>query len=185
MFSPGKPSIGKNMAFFMMGSWNMEKSKYIEAGQIVNTHGVRGEVKIFSWLDSPEYLKSFGTLYLRGKPVKVRAARVQKEFVIAALEGIEDVNAAMALKNEIVSIDRADAALPEGAFFFSDLFGARVVSDAGEELGTLTDVLERPGNNVYVVTDGGREFLIPAVPEFIVNTDVENGVVTVHLIEGL
>ena len=167
----------------------MERSQYIEAGQIVNTHGVRGEVKILSWLDSPEYLKSFATLYLREGdhqiPVKVNAARVHKQFVIAALEGVEDVNAAMALKNEPVFIDRDDAALPEGAFFFSDLFGAHVVSDAGEELGTLTDVLERPGNNVYVVRDGERERLIPAVPEFIVNTDVENGVVTVHLIEGL
>ena len=165
----------------------MKKSQYIEAGQIVNTHGVRGEVKIFSWLDSPEYLKSFTTLYLQGgkRPVKVRAARVHKEFVIAALEGVEDVNAAMALKNEVVLIDRDDAALPEGTFFFSDLFGARVVSDAGEELGTLEDVLERPGNNVYVVRGGERERLIPAVPEFIVDTDVEHGVVTVHLIEGL
>ena len=165
----------------------MEKSQYIEAGQIVNTHGVRGEVKIFSWLDSPEYLRSFGTLYFRGgeKSVNVRAARVHKDFVIAALEGVEDVNAAMALKNEIVFIDRDDAALPEGAFFFSDLFGARVVSDAGEELGTLTDVLERPGNNIYVVNGGEREWLIPAVPEFILGTDVENGVITVHLIDGL
>ena len=167
----------------------MKKSQYIEAGQIVNTHGVRGEVKIASWLDSPEYLKSFATLYLgdgnRKKPVKVRAARVHKGFVIAALEGVEDVNAAMALKNEAVFIDRNDAALPEGTFFFSDLFGAHVVSDAGEELGTLEDVLERPGNNIYVVSGDKREWLIPAVPEFIVNTDVENGVITVHLIEGL
>ena len=165
----------------------MEKSQYIEAGQIVNTHGVRGEVKIMSWLDSPEYLKSFTRLYLREekKPVKVRAARVHKQFVIAALEGVEDVNAAMALKNEIVSIDRDDAALPEGTFFFSEVFGARVVSDAGEELGTLADVLERPGGNIYVVRGGERERLIPAVPEFIVSTDVEHGVVTVHLIDGL
>ena len=165
----------------------MKKSQYIEAGQIVNTHGVRGEVKILSWLDSPEYLKSFATLYLQGgeKPMKVRAARVHKQFVIAALEGVEDVNAAMALKNEVVFIDRDDAALPEGTFFLCDLFGAHVVSDAGEELGTLTDVLERPGNNVYVVRGGERERLIPAVPEFIVDTDAENGVITVHLIEGL
>ena len=167
----------------------MKKSQYIEAGQIVNTHGVRGEVKILSWLDSPEYLKSFATLYVRDgdhkRPVKVRAARVHKQFVIAALEGVADVNAAMALKNEVVFIDRDDAALPEGTFFFSDLFGAHVVSDAGGELGTLTDVLERPGSNIYVVNGGGREWLIPAVPEFIRSTDVENGVITVHLIEGL
>ena len=165
----------------------MKKSQYIEAGQIVNTHGVHGQVKIVSWLDSPVFLKSFRTLYLgeEKKPVKVRASRVYKRFVIAALESVEDVNAAMALKNEVVFIDRNDAALPEGSFFFSDLFGARVVSDAGEELGRLTDVLERPGNNIYVVNSEKREWLIPAVPEFIISTDVENGVVTVRLMDGL
>ena len=165
----------------------MKKSQYIEAGQIVNTHGVHGQVKIVSWLDSPVFLKSFRTLYLgeEKKPVKVRSSRVYKRFVIAALEGVEDVNAAMALKNEVVFIDRNDAALPEGSFFFSDLFGGRVVSDAGVELGRLTEVLERPGNNIYVVNSEKREWLIPAVPEFIISTDVENGVVTVRLMDGL
>ena len=162
----------------------MEKAKYIEAGQIVNTHGVRGEVKIMSWLDSPEFLRSFHTLYLDGVPVEVLSARVQKNFVIAALEGITDINAAMTLKNKTVCIDRDDAALPEGTFFLADILGAKVVTEAGEELGVLTDVLERPGNNVYVVR-GETERLIPAVPEFILRTDVENGVITVRLIEGM
>ena len=162
----------------------MEQSNYIEAGQIVNTHGVRGEVKIMSWLDSPEFLKSFRTLYIDGAPVKVLSARVHKDFVIAALEGVADVNAAMALKNKTVYIARADARLPEGTFFLADIFGARVLTDAGEEIGILADVLELPGQRVYVVK-GETERLIPAVPEFVLNTDVENGVITVHLIEGM
>ena len=163
----------------------MKKAEFIEAGEIVNTHGIRGEVRILSWLDSPEYLKSFKTLYVDAKPLRVRAARVHKGAVIAALEGVEDMNAAMALKHETVYIDRADAHLPEGGYFLSDLLGARVVSDTGEELGELADVLERPANNVYVVRGGAGERLIPDVPEFILEKNAEQGRITVHLIEGL
>lgn len=162
----------------------MEKTRFIEAGQIVNTHGVRGEVKIVPWVDSPEFLLKFKTLYLDGAPVRVRSAYVHKGGVIAALDGVADVNAAMALKNRTVCIDRGDAELPEGTFFLADILGARVVTDGGEMLGTLSDVLDLPGNRVYVVK-GETERLIPAVPEFILNTDVENGIVTVHLIEGM
>lgn len=162
----------------------MEKPQYIQAGQIVNTHGVRGEVKIVPWTDSPEFLQKFKTLYLGNAPVKVLSSRVHKGFLIAALEGVGDVNAALALKNKTVYIDRTDARLPEGTFFLADILGAGVVTDAGKELGTLADVLDLPGQRVYVVK-GGQEHLIPAVPEFILNTDVENGVITVHLIEGM
>ena len=83
------------------------KNQFLEAGQIVNTHGIQGEVKIVPWCDSPEFLLQFGTLYLDGTPVRVRAARVHKGNVLAALEGVADVNAAMALKGKIVSIDRS------------------------------------------------------------------------------
>lgn len=162
----------------------MKKAELIEAGEIVNTHGIRGEVRILSWLDSPEYLKSFKTLYVDAKPLRVRAARVHKGAVIAALEGVEDVNAAMALKGKAVHIARADARLPEGTFFLADILGAEVVTEEGARLGVLAEVLENPGNRIYVVR-GEREHLIPAVPEFILNTDVEGGVITVRLIEGM
>lgn len=162
----------------------MKQEKYLEAGKIVNTHGVRGQVKIEPWADSPEFLKGFKTIYIDGRAVKVLSSRVHGGFVVSAFEGVEDINAAMALKNKVVSIDRADAHLPEGRFFISDLIGARVVSDTGEELGVLAEVMERPASNIYVVK-GKREILIPAVPEFILSTDVEEGVITVHLIEGL
>ena len=163
----------------------MEKKPFIEAGRIVNTHGVRGEVKIEVWLDSPQFFKSFKRLYTAGgEELKVLSARVQKDFVIAKLAGVEDVNAAMALKNKVVSIRRTDAALPHGAFFLQDILGARVVDEDGNEIGVLEDVLETPASNVYVVR-GKTEHLIPAVPEFIKKTDADAGVVTVHLIEGM
>ena len=163
----------------------MEKKAFVEAGRIVNTHGVRGEVKIESWLDSPQFLKSFKRLYLGAEQeLRVVSARVHKDFVIAHFEGVDDVNAAMTLKNRTVSIRREDAKLPKGAFFLQDILGARVVDEEGREIGVLEDVMETPASNVYVVR-GKTEHLIPAVPEFIKKTDADAGVVTVHMIEGM
>ena len=162
----------------------MEKKQYIEAGRIVNTHGVAGEVKIEVWLDSPQFLKSFKRCFIDRREVKLLSARVHKGFLIVKLEGVEDVNAAMALKGRTVFIDRADARLPKGAFFLQDIIGASVVDESGSEIGKLVDVMETPASNVYVVK-GETEHLIPAVPEFIMSTDAENGIITVHLIEGM
>ncbi|MDY4487128.1 MAG: ribosome maturation factor RimM [Candidatus Limivicinus sp.] len=162
----------------------MEKKQYIEAGRIVNTHGVAGEVKIEVWLDSPQFLKSFKRCFIDEREVKLLSARVHKGFLIAKLQGVEDVNAAMALKGRTLFIDRADARLPKGAFFLQDIIGASVVDEQGSEIGKLADVMETPASNVYVVK-GEREHLIPAVPEFILSTDAESGIITVHLIEGM
>lgn len=164
----------------------MEKQNYIdiEAGRITNTHGVNGEVKIEVWLDSPAFLKKFDRLFLEGQERKLLSARVHKGFLIAKLEGIGDVNAAMALKGKTVHILRSDAKLPKGAYFLQDIIGASVQDEQGREIGLLTEVLERPASNIYVV-QGAEEHLIPAVPEFILSTDPEAGVITVRLIEGL
>lgn len=162
----------------------MEKQQYIEAGKIVNTHGVRGEVKIQVWLDSPEFLRRFKTIYIDAKPVKMLSARVHKGFVIAVLEGVDDINAAMSLKNKTVHIDRADAKLGKGKYFLCDIIGARVENESGELIGVLEDILETPASPVYIVR-GESEHMIPAVPEFILKTDAEQGVITVRLIEGM
>ena len=162
----------------------MEKQQYIEAGRITNTHGVHGEVRIEVWLDSPAFLRKFRTLYIDGKPIGLLGGRAHKGFLIARLEGIDDINAAMCLKNKTVFIDRADARLPKGAFFLQDIIGASVVTENGESVGTLAEIIEAPTSTVYVVR-GETEHLIPAVPEFIIKTDAEKGVVTVRLIEGM
>lgn len=162
----------------------MEKSALIEAGRIVNTHGVSGEVKIEVWLDSPQFLKRCGRVFLGGTERKILSARAQKQFLLAKLEGVEDLNAAMALKGRELFIAREDAPLPRGGYFIQDILGAAVVDEEGREIGRLVDVLERPASNIYVV-QGQTEHLIPAVPEFIRKVDAENGVITVHLIEGM
>ncbi len=163
----------------------MEKKALIEAGRIVNTHGVQGEVKIEVWLDSPRFFKSFKRLVLdSGEELKILGAKTHKGFVIARLEGADDVNAAMRLKGKTVSVRREDAALPKGAFFLQDILGAKVVDENGAEIGTLVDVMETPASNIYVIK-GESEHLVPAVPEFIKKTDADAGIVTVRLIEGM
>ena len=161
------------------------KNQFLEAGQIVNTHGIQGEVKIVPWCDTPEFLCQFDTLYLDGKPVKVRAARVHKGNVLATLDGVNDVNGAMALKGKTVFIDRTNVVLPEGRHFIADLIGLEVIdADSGEKLGVVADVLTPPAHEVYVVK-GEHEYMIPAVDEFLAEANVESGYVKVRLIEGM
>ena len=162
------------------------QKKFLEAGQIVNTHGIRGEVKIVPWCDTPEFLCGFDVLYLDGKPMQVEQARPHKGNVILKLAGVDDVNAAMCLKNKVLSIDRAHAVLPEGRHFIADLIGLEVRdADTGAVLGTLEEVLTPPAQEVYVVKGAGREYMIPAVDEFLAETNVEGGYIRVRLIEGM
>lgn len=162
------------------------QKKFLEAGQIVNTHGIRGEVKIVPWCDTPEFLCDFDVLYIDGKPVEVKLARVHKANVIAKLAGVNDVDAAMALKNKVVSIDRSDVELPEGRHFIADLIGLEVRdADSDAALGVIDDVLTPPASEVYVVKGNGKEYMIPAVDEFLIETNIEGGYVRVRLIEGM
>lgn len=162
------------------------KSEFLETGEIVNTHGVRGEVKIMPWADSPDFLCQFDALYIDGKPVKVLSSRVHKTAVLCALEGVDSVEKAMKLKGKVVSLLRSQIQLPEGRHFLADLVGLTVMDAAsGEELGTVAEVLTLPAQNVYVVRGKGREYMIPAVPAFIVETNEDEGYVKVNVIEGM
>ena len=156
----------------------------LDCGQIVNTHGVRGEVRVVPWADSPDFLCQFSTLYIDGAPRRVLSSRVHKGSVIAKLEGADTVEEAMLLRDKIVQIRRADAKLPEGAFFLADIIGLKVVDEAGQTLGTLKEVLSPSIQQVYVI-EGEREIMIPAVPEFILETNIEGGYIKVRLIEGM
>ena len=161
------------------------KQAYIEAGRITSTHGVHGEVKIEVWLDTPEDLKHYRRIFIDGQERKI-SVRQQNRFVIVKLHQIDDINAAQPLKGKTVFIAREDAPLPPGGYFLQDLLDAKVVLEDGSPVGVLTEILERPANNVYVVTDpDGKEILIPVVPAFIIRADAENGIVTVRLLEGM
>lgn len=162
------------------------KSEFLETGEIVNTHGVKGEVKIMPWADSPGFLCQFDTLYLDGKAVKILSSRVHKTSVLCTLEGVDTVEKAMKLKGKVVSLRRDQIQLPEGYHFLVDLVGLRVIDTAsGEELGTVAEVLTLPAHNVYVVRGKGKEYMIPAVPAFIVETNEDSGYIKVNVIEGM
>ncbi len=160
------------------------KQQFLEAGKIVSTHGVRGEVKILPWADDADFLVGLPHVFVGGREYAVQHSRVQKTCVLMKLVGIDDVDAAAKFRDKTVCISRTDVALPEGSVFIADLIGLRVVTDTGDEIGTVSDIMTMPGNNVYVVT-GSREYLIPAVPEFILERNLDAGFVRVKLIEGM
>lgn len=158
---------------------------YLEAGKIVNTHGVRGEVRIQPWADDAAFLLGFRTFYIDEHPLVHAAVRdVHGGMLVVKFADYDDVNAAMTLKNRVVSIARADVTLPDGQYFQQDLIGIAVETDAGEPLGTLREILDLPRGSVYVV-QGAREVLIPDRPEFVCSIDPAAGRMVVHLIEGM
>ena len=162
--------------------------QYLEVGKVTNVHGLMGEVKVQPWADSPEFLCQFKTLYVDEAhfPMTVQRARVHKNMVIIKFEGPTDVPSALSLRNAILYIHREDVKLPEGSFFLADIYGLEVRDAAsGEVLGKIADVLTLPANNVYVVRGGARELMIPAVPQFIAETNIEGGYIRVNMMEGL
>ena len=161
----------------------MAQNRFLEIGKIINTHGVRGEVKIEPWADSPAQLAALKTLWLDGEAKKAHC-REHGNFVIAKLEGIDTVEAAMSLKNKVLHADRADLKLPEGVCFVQDLLGLPVFTEDGEQVGILKDVLDYPATRVFQVV-GKEEHLIPEAGGFIRKLDPEGGKIIVRLIEGM
>lgn len=159
----------------------------IETGKIVNTHGVKGELKIVPWTDDPAIFTKFKTVYIENIPYPVRSARFQGQNVLLKLEGICDMSAAEGLKNKIIFADRKDFDLPEGTFFIADLIGLSVVEDeTGETLGTLSQVLSTGANDVYEITlEDGRKQYIPAIKDCVRSTDLASKEMRIHIMEGL
>ncbi len=156
----------------------------IETGKIVNTHGLRGEVKIEPWADSPEAFCAFRRLFVEGTEHKVERARVQKRFVIAKLSGIDAIEEAEKLRNRVVYVPREDIPLEEGGFLLSDLIGCAAFDQDDAALGKVTDILTPPGGEVLEIR-GAREILVPLNDEFLLKADIEAGRVTVRLLEGM
>ena len=161
------------------------KLEFLEAGEIVNTHGLRGEMRVMPWADGPEFLTGFSVFYIDEKPHRVESCRVQKTCVLLKLAGTDDVDAAHALRGKVIYIDREDANLPEGSVFVQDLIGMRVIDQNGAEIGKITEVIQLPKHDVYVARGAEGEYQIPAVKEFLKKTDLDAGTVEVVVIEGM
>ena len=157
----------------------------MQAGKFVATHGIHGELRLECWCDGPEFLMGIGHLHIGGLSYAVESAKEHKHLLIVKLRGVDDVNAAMLFKGKIAFFDREEAPLPEGRYFIQDLLGLSVIDDeSGARLGKLADVLMMPAGQVYVVR-GEKEYMIPAVPEFVREIDMKEGVIRVRLIEGM
>lgn len=164
------------------------RKQYLECGKIVSTHGVRGEVRVMPWCDSPEYLCGFKTLYLQNgeKPLAVESARVNKTMVLLKIKGIDSLDDAVTLRGRVLYINRDDAP-DDGGVFIQDLIGIAVLdADSGKCWGKLTGVFATGANDVYTITDEtGRERLVPAIPDVVVETDAEGGVMRIRPLKGL
>ena len=162
------------------------KLETIKVGRIVNAHGIRGEVRVQPRDGDPAFLTRFKTFYIDGQPVSPTANHVHKSLVLMKFPGVEDMHAALTYKDKDLYIRRADARLPEGAYFDDELLGMGVFDAAtGEELGKLTAVENYPAHKVYTVK-GRREYLIPAVKDvFIKSVDRDRDRMEVQVWEGM
>lgn len=160
-------------------------------GEIVGTHGVKGELRVNPWSDTPCFLKQFQILYLDSagtRAVKVTSARVHGNLVLLCLLGIDSVEAAQAMRGKVLFMRRKDAALADGDYFIAELIGCEVrdADNPGTFYGTITDVSRTGANDVWHIRDDlGRESLLPAVAEFVIHTDIEKGLVQIRPIEGM
>lgn len=157
------------------------KLPYIEAGEIVTTHGVRGEVKVLSWLDSPEMLCEFDRCRIEGREYVMDTVRVQKTCNLVKLRGVDTMEDAQKLRGKTMELYRED--ISDELIFAAELVDVEVFAD-GASIGRIKEVLDYPGNSVYVV-QGEREYLIPAVKEFILSTDLERNQMQVKLLKGM
>ena len=157
------------------------KLQFVEAGEIVTTHGIKGEMKVLPWVDSPDVLCEFDRVRIAGKEYIVESCRIQKTCNLLKLEGIDTVEAAQAMRGKTVELYRED--IDDEVIFAAELMGMDVLCE-GVSLGKIVDVLDYPGNSVYVIK-GEHEYMIPAVKQFILSTDMENNVMQVKIIEGM
>ena len=163
------------------------KKQYLEIGKIVNTHGIRGDVKVQPWCDSPDFLAEFETLYRKDhSPITITSAKVHKGCVLMHIEDIESLEQAQAMRGMTLYMDRDDVELEEGAFFIQDAIGLPVYDERlGREIGIVKEISDGPAGDLYIIQDGSKQHMIPGVPQFLKDVDLENDRITVCTIEGL
>lgn len=163
------------------------KKEYLEAGKIVTTHGIHGEVKIMPYTDTPELLCEFDRLFM-GKnhtEIIIERSRAFKNMVIAKIKGTDTPEDAEKLRNKILFMHRDDLELDENTYFIQDLIGIEVKdADSGVVYGKIADVMQTGANDVYVI-QGDREYLVPAIPDVVISTDIDNNIMLIKPLKGL
>ena len=164
------------------------KKEFLEAGKIVTTHGIRGEVKIMPYTDTPELLAEFDRLFMgRNKDeVTIVRSRVFKNMVIAKIEGVDTPEDAEKLRNKLLYMHRDDLELGGDTYFIQDLIGMEVRdADSDELYGVIDDVMQTGANDVYVVKSADKELLVPAIADVVISTDIDGNVMTIRPLDGL
>lgn len=165
--------------------------EYFEIGQIVNTSGLKGILKIKPFTDDIKKFSNLKTIYIKTKSglteFKIEQVRYVKNMVMIKLAGIDTVEEAEKYRNLYIKILRdQEEELEEGSYYVVDILGCKVNTDANQELGKIVDVFQTGSNDVYVVKDEqGKQILLPAIKQVIKNVDIKNKIITVHLLEGL
>ena len=159
--------------------------EFLEAGKIINTFGVRGELKVQPWSNTVDFLKQFDTVYIGGRSVAVANVRVHQRNVLLTLEGVNDLDAALPYKNKVIEVRRDDVQELEGEHFVADLIGLDARNaDTGEVFGKVSDILAYPAQDLYEIK-GSRTYLIPDVPDFVKEINEEEGYISFVLLEGM
>ena len=166
-------------------------TKYLEIGQIVNTFGIKGMVKVKPFTDNIERFSNLEKIYIKNKSgqteYKIQEVKYHKNMVLIKFEGIENPEQADLLRNSYLIVDReTEEPLEAGRYYIVDMIGLDVFTDDNEYLGKLEDIYNTGSNDIYVVkNDEGKEILLPAIKDVLKQVDLENKKIIVHIIEGL
>ena len=163
------------------------RDNLIEIGKIVNTHGIRGEVKVQPWCDDPYIFDELEYLIIDGREYEIIKNRLHKNCQIIQLDGITSMNDAELMRNKIVKVERDALELPEGRYFVTDIEGLTVREENGRVLGVVDEVLKTGSNDVYSLKDtfNHKPILIPVIDGVIIETNIDEGYITVRLMKGL
>lgn len=164
------------------------KKDFLEIGKIVGTHGVRGMIRIQPWSDNGDFLTKFKNFYLENGNTKIEMDKITPHgnVVISAIKGVNTIEDAEKLRNQILYIKRSDAKLPEGRYFVSEIIGSKVIdAETDEQIGILTDVSQTGANDVWHIKKGEKEYLVPAIPDVVIDVDVNNDVVKIKPLKGI
>lgn len=164
---------------------------HLEVGKIINTHGLRGEVKVVPWTDAPEVFEDIKRVFIKKNeeemPLEIVHIKYQKNNIIVKFKELSDINEAERLKNSVLYADRSELGeLPDGVYYIADLIGMEVKREDKSLIGILKDVLQTGANDVYVVgREGEKELLIPVIDSVVLSVDIDNKEIIVRLPDGL
>ena len=164
--------------------------KYLQAGLITSTHGIKGEVRFQAWCDSADFLKKFKKLYTDENGTdyfELKSVRDHGSVLILKLKGVDSPDDALKLRGTVLYIKRDDAKIPKGSYFIAELIGCTVVDSKDESIvyGTISDVSQTGANDVWHIVKNEREYLIPAIPDVLKSVDVENGIIKIEPLRGI